>query len=690
MLFVQNFLNSGNSLDKKRFLQLFCLGLVVRLILILIFNQQYQKELVDFVDEFLQEPSLDPWKQWIMSGREINSFPYGPSLLLYLVPFFWFGSLIGISSSISYGMALLLGDILLLRTIAYLNKNLFQSENELLKLSIYWLNPLILFVIYTLGLYDIIPVVFLVLTLIYLFEKKTPQSFLFYFFAVLGKSAILITYPFLILFILKRKQYFEIRNILLSGYTLAIILSLLTIFLTDGLFLMLGKSSELDKLFILSTSLGDKTFFWSPILLGILIFHFFRLRVISLKVLFAYFLSAFVIVIISSLSGNGWVIWSSPFFVLLYDKEKYFKLVFFAFLFTYSLQLIIYEYPNLLLSINQNILLLLNKPKGLINTSVFLFGFLYIFLVISKKIKESDPFCINSKPLGIGIAGDSSTGKDSLVLSIERLFSKKSIQHISGDDYHLWDRSKTNWEILTHLNPLANDLDKLANDIYNLRKYSKITKRHYDHSDGKMTKEFIAEQREIVISSGLHTLYIPNADELFDLKIYLKVEKSLRYALKIKRDVTERGRSIENVLNSLIQRERDAVNYIDVQQKKADLIIELKTTQKIDLEQLPELDPKKFILHIVSKGTRNYLKLHKTLVGLLGLNCSMEILDDSRIQLETNCTVSSEQIRLGAKIILKELHQFLDDEPKWEKDSLGIIQLLVLNQLENQRKFNTL
>lgn len=690
MLFVQKFLNSGNSFIRKKILLIFLVGLIFRITLIIFFHQGYSIELVQFVEKFISNPSLDPWLSWSKQGSQVVSFPYGPSMLIYLAPFIWIGSLFGVNAAISYGIAQLVADILLLISLKKLNKIVFKSENEIRKLLIFWINPITIPIVYVLGLYDLIPILFLLLSFVYLLEKKFKASVTFYFFSVIGKSAIAITFPFFILYFIKRKQLFLSRTLLIVSYSIAVAASLMIIFFSDGIYLMLGKSTELDKLFAFSSQLGDKMFFWSPILVGILVFIFFRLRVMTFKVFISFILASFTIIIITSQSGSGWVIWSIPFMTLLYNNIKYDQTVLFLFLLLFGLQTIIYEFPEILDSINENIFLLLNKPKGLINSGLFLLGGTYVYILLTSQIKRSDPFGVNISPLSIGIAGDSSTGKDTIVDSLERVLSPNSTQHISGDDYHVWDRSKPNWELLTHLNPLANDLDKLGEDLFSLISFKKISKRHYDHTNGRMTKKYSVKSKDVIISSGLHTLFVPSFNELFDVKVHVSIEKNLRYALKINRDTKKRGKSFNSVISSLKKREKDGVNYIVSQKKNADLTFEISTTQKIDYYNQEIIDPKKFTLKIESRGLHNYRNLHKVLVGLLGLNCSMKVSAEDRVLFETDCLVSSEQIKLGANILINDLSYFIDDNPRWQEGSLGIIQLFILNQLENNRKFKSI
>jgi hypothetical protein len=81
----------------------------------------------------------------------------------------------------------------------------------------------------------------------------------------------------------------------------------------------------------------------------------------------------------------------------------------------------------------------------------------------------------------IGIAGDSGAGKDTLSNALEGLFGEYSVTKISGDNYHLYSRGEPVWDLITHLNPKANDLKKSSSDLATLisRKniYSKMVNR---------------------------------------------------------------------------------------------------------------------------------------------------------------------------------------------------------------------
>lgn len=173
----------------------------------------------------------------------------------------------------------------------------------------------------------------------------------------------------------------------------------------------------------------------------------------------------------------------------------------------------------------------------------------------------------------IAIAGDSGSGKTTLLNELIELFDKDSYLKLETDRYHKWERGNENYLQFTHLNPKANNLEKMSKDVYNLKIGSEIYSVDYDHDTGKFTQEEKIESKNNVILCGLHTLYNKNINEIIDLKIFMDTDRELIKKWKIKRDVKERGYSIEKVLKQIKTREKDYEEYIKNQKDNADIII---------------------------------------------------------------------------------------------------------------------
>ena len=189
---------------------------------------------------------------------------------------------------------------------------------------------------------------------------------------------------------------------------------------------------------------------------------------------------------------------------------------------------------------------------------------------IPYKLIDVDYTVILSKCNVFSITGDSGSGKSTLAHILKKYFSNSFL--LECDRYHKWERGDANWEKYTHLNPEANLIAKMNSDIFDLKIGKKIYHVDYDHSTGKFTDRQIIEPSDNIIVCGLHSLYGCN-DNIYNLKIYIDTEKNLKTFWKTKRDINERGYTLEKSLLQIKNREGDYLKFIYPQREKSDLII---------------------------------------------------------------------------------------------------------------------
>lgn len=168
------------------------------------------------------------------------------------------------------------------------------------------------------------------------------------------------------------------------------------------------------------------------------------------------------------------------------------------------------------------------------------------------------------------ICGDSGSGKSRLAERLKMFFSNSFL--LECDRYHKWERGDKNWENYTHLNPDANYISKMHEDIFNLKLGNTIFQVDYDHKNGKFTEKSEINPSDNTIVCGLHSLY-DNNESLYDISIFMDTDSELKKKWKIERDVVERGHSLENVLNQIEKRQNDFLEYIYPQKHKSDLIV---------------------------------------------------------------------------------------------------------------------
>jgi uridine kinase len=262
-----------------------------------------------------------------------------------------------------------------------------------------------------------------------------------------------------------------------------------------------------------------------------------------------------------------------------------------------------------------------------------------------ESISKNDFFLLSRKPFVIGIAGDSGSGKDTLADALESLFGNHSVTKISGDDYHLYDRKKPVWKLVTHLNPIANNLEKFAHDLADLANNKNILTRNYNHETGKLSHPIKIKSNDIIISSGLHALFFPELRDLYNLSIYLDIDENLRRYFKFKRDLNKRSQSLAYISKSLAKREVDSNKFIRPQAIFADLIFSLKpaTPNSIKIKKDKKLPPLKLIVR--SPYGLNESTITHTLISLSSLKVDRNIKSGSNgFELTIEGDISSEDV----------------------------------------------
>ena len=75
---------------------LFRLGLFFKILFVIFFIPDIQDNLfTNFIYEFIKNPSLSPWSEFMIRGGDLQSFPYGPVMFLIFLPISFLGNIFG-------------------------------------------------------------------------------------------------------------------------------------------------------------------------------------------------------------------------------------------------------------------------------------------------------------------------------------------------------------------------------------------------------------------------------------------------------------------------------------------------------------------------------------------------------------------------------------------------------------------
>ena len=187
--------------------------------------------------------------------------------------------------------------------------------------------------------------------------------------------------------------------------------------------------------------------------------------------------------------------------------------------------------------------------------------------------------------LVIGISGGTGSGKTTVVSQIINELPTDEVCVISQDSYYkatdnlsYKEREKINFD-----HPRAIDFELLQNHISSLKSGEIIEQPVYSFVTHNRTKDTVkTHPRKVVIVEGILIFNRKELLDLFDIKIFVQADNDERLIRRIRRDVKERGRNIDEVLN----RYQDTLKpmhdqFIEPSKKFADIIIPNDRTNNV-------------------------------------------------------------------------------------------------------------
>ncbi|MCU9533930.1 uridine kinase [Streptococcus sp. CSL10205-OR2] len=181
------------------------------------------------------------------------------------------------------------------------------------------------------------------------------------------------------------------------------------------------------------------------------------------------------------------------------------------------------------------------------------------------------------KPIIIGVTGGSGSGKTSVSRAILSKFEDADISMIEHDSYYK-DQSHLTFEERISTNydhPLAFDTDLMIEHMNELISGRPVDIPIYDYTKHtRSEKTYRQEPQEVFIVEGILVLEDKRLRDLMDIKLFVDTDDDIRIIRRIKRDMEERGRS----LNSIIDQYTSVVKpmyhqFIEPTKRYADIVI---------------------------------------------------------------------------------------------------------------------
>jgi uridine kinase len=181
------------------------------------------------------------------------------------------------------------------------------------------------------------------------------------------------------------------------------------------------------------------------------------------------------------------------------------------------------------------------------------------------------------KPVVIGVAGGSGSGKTTVVQEITRRLGPDEVAFIQHDSYY-YDRSHVPPDERVNINydhPDALETALLIEHLRTLKDGGEVAVPVYDFTNHARTAHTERVQpRSVVIVEGILILSDRALRELMDIRVFVDTDADLRILRRIERDLTERGRSLTSVVQQYLQTVRPMhLEFVEPSKRYAHIII---------------------------------------------------------------------------------------------------------------------
>lgn len=181
------------------------------------------------------------------------------------------------------------------------------------------------------------------------------------------------------------------------------------------------------------------------------------------------------------------------------------------------------------------------------------------------------------RPVTIAVAGGTGSGKTTISTAILERVGDQNIAYIPHDAYYkdltglsLAERKKINFD-----HPDSLDTALMREHIMQLQNWQRAEIPIYDFTRHQRTeKTQRISPHPIILVEGILVLAEPSLRPLFDVKIFVDTDADIRFIRRLKRDIAERGRTAESVIDQYLMTVRPMhLEFVEPSKRYADVII---------------------------------------------------------------------------------------------------------------------
>ncbi|MFZ0546245.1 MAG: uridine kinase [Candidatus Promineifilaceae bacterium] len=197
---------------------------------------------------------------------------------------------------------------------------------------------------------------------------------------------------------------------------------------------------------------------------------------------------------------------------------------------------------------------------------------------------------MSKKPIVFGVAGGTASGKTTVATTILEAVGASKVAYLPHDAYYrdmsylpLSERARLNYD---HPDSLETEL--LIEHVKQLIDGNPVSVPIYDFTQHRRTAEtFLVEPSPIILIDGILIFTNEELRELMDIKVYVDTDADVRFIRRLQRDMTERGRSLESVIDQYMRTVRLMhQEFVEPSKRYADIIIPFGGLNRVATEMV--------------------------------------------------------------------------------------------------------
>mgnify|MGYP003949080649 FL=1 len=194
------------------------------------------------------------------------------------------------------------------------------------------------------------------------------------------------------------------------------------------------------------------------------------------------------------------------------------------------------------------------------------------------------------KPVVFGVAGGTASGKTTVARAVLDAVGASKIAYLPHDAYY-HDRVDLSFEDRTRLNydhPDSLDTKLLVRHIKELSVGAPVHVPVYDFTTDRRTEDTIlVEPAPIILVDGILIFTKRKLRDLMDIKIFVDTDADVRFIRRLQRDMKERGRSLDSVVQQYLETVRPMhLKFVEPSKRYADIIIPGGGQNKVAMEMV--------------------------------------------------------------------------------------------------------